>query len=124
MEKTTLNIQEKIGAIQLGLLRYKHNGKKITLSVKIAVNENNSLSIISDEAPVQKLVNKNVTLIQKDNENYMYIGGRISKHAQKDTSLLSVDITKACWYVRQTEGSVTWLQEKCVYMPAPLDMAS
>lgn len=124
MEKTRPNIREKIGAIQVGLLRYSHKGKKLSLPVRIAVEENDSLNcVIADELPPQKLLNKNITLIQKDHDNYLYIGGRISREVQRNRLVLSIDITKACWFIRKSKGSVTWLQEKYIYMPA-MDLAS
>jgi hypothetical protein len=125
MDATIHNIQQKIDAIQNGLLRYRYNGKTVSLHVKIAVNDGDTLNcIVSGELPMQTLLNKNVTLIQKDHENYMYIGGRITNQAQKNTLILSIDIKKACWFIRKRKGSVTWLQEKCVYMPQEMNLAS
>jgi hypothetical protein len=90
----------------------------MTLHVKIAVYEEDKIScIVSDDLPVHKLMNKNVILIQKDRENYMYIGGRITRESKKNKLLLSIEIKKACWYIRKSKGSVSWLQEKCQYVP-------
>jgi hypothetical protein len=105
-------------SIQLGLLQYRHNGKKITLHVKMAVTEGESLHcVVSGDFPAQKLLNRNVTLIQKDHDNYLYIGGRISKEMRTDIVVLSLDLTKACWFIRKRKGGVTWLQEKYIYLP-------
>jgi hypothetical protein len=112
------SIQEKICSIQLALLRYKQEGKQMTHQVKIAVDEEDKIScIVSGDLPAHKLLNKNVVLIQKDRENYMYIGGRITRESKKNKLLLSIEIKKACWYIRKSKGSVTWLQEKCQYVP-------
>jgi hypothetical protein len=112
------SIQEKICSIQLALLRYKQDQKQMTLHVKIAVDEEDKIScIVSDDLPLHKLLNKNVVLIQKDRENYMYIGGRITRESKKNKLLLSIEIKKACWYIRKSKGSVSWLQEKCQYVP-------
>jgi len=112
------SIHEKICSIQLALLRYKQDGKQMTLHVRIAVDEEDRISCVaSDDLPVHKLLNKNVVLIQKDRENYLYIGGRIIRESKKNKLLLSIDIKKACWYIRKSKGSVTWLQEKCQYVP-------
>jgi hypothetical protein len=112
------DIYGKIGSIQLGLLRYRKNGKNITVRVRITVNEDNSLYCVAwDDQPVDKLMHKHVTLIQKDSENYMYIGGRISKEVKNNKLILSVDVKKASWFVRQSRGSVSWLQEKCTHLP-------
>lgn len=111
-------IHEKICSIQNALLRYKHDGKQMTLHVKITVDENDRINCIASEnLPSYKLINKQVVLIQKDHENYMYIGGRISRQAQKNNLLLSIEIKKACWYIRKFRGSVSYLQEKCLYLP-------
>jgi RNase P/RNase MRP subunit p29 len=111
-------IHEKICSIQLALLRYKHDGKQMTLHVKIAVDENDSIScLVPENLPSHKLLNKQVALIQKDRENYVYIGGRITREAQKNKLLLSIEIKKACWYVRKFKGSVSYLQEKYLYLP-------
>jgi len=111
-------IHEKICSIQNALLRYKHEGNQMTLHVKITVDENDRINCIaSQNLPSYNLINKLVVLIQKDHENYMYIGGRVSRQAQKNNLLLSIEIKKACWYVRKFKGSVSYLQEKFLYMP-------
>jgi hypothetical protein len=124
METTPLTIREKINAIQVGLLRCKYKGEKISVPVKIVVDENNQLNCIAtlENIPAKRLLNKDVTLIQKDLHNYMYIGGRINREVRNKTIIFSLNITKACWFIRKSKGSVTWLQEKCIY--EPLSMAS
>lgn len=118
METTIQNIQEKIGAIQLGLLRYSHHGKKVSVRVKIAVESDDILHcVVTDDTPIENLLNKNITLIQKDRDNYMYIGGRINSKSNKNKLVLSVDVKKACWFILKKKGSVSWLQEKCTYLP-------
>lgn len=112
------DIYEKISSIQLALLRYKQNGKKVSIPVRITVNDDNSLNCVAwDDQPSEKLMDKQVTLIQKDRENYMYIGGRISKEVKKNKTIFSVRIKKACWFIRKSKGAVTWLQEKCTHLP-------
>ena len=125
METTQHIIHEKINAIQIGLLRCTHKGEKISVPVKIAIGDNNQLNCVAtlDTVPARKLLHKEVTLIQKDHNNYLYIGGRINHEVRNKTLIFSMDITKACWFVRKSKGSVTWLQEKYVYMPQ-IPMAS
>src|SRR5689334_13047514 len=111
------NIQSKIDALQNALLQFMHNGKKVSVCVKVTVDNESSLNCIiaTEDVPLQKLINKSVTLIQRDRENYVYIGGRIAQKAKTDRLILSIDIDKASWFIRKSKGSVTWLQEKCVY---------
>lgn len=112
------SIHEKICSIQVALLRYRQDGKQVTLHVKIAVDEEDKIScVVAEDLPAYKLLNKNVILIQKDRDNYMYIGGRITRESKKNRLLLSIEIKKACWFILKSKGSVTWLQEKCQYVP-------
>jgi hypothetical protein len=119
MRKNLLNIQEKIDTIQSGLLRFGENGKTVTLHVKVSVQDGDILHcvVVSDQIPNINLIKKKVTLIQKDRENYMYIGGQVTAELQKNSLYLAIDIKKACWFVRKSRGNVSWLQEKCVYFP-------
>ena len=124
MNKPLHNIHDKIDSIQVGLLRYKQNGKQVTRQVRIVVDEKDTLNcVITDDLPSQKMINKNVTLVQKDHENFVYIDGRITSEIKKNRLILSVDIKKACWYILKKKGSVSWLQEKCVYL-REMNMAS
>jgi hypothetical protein len=126
MNKKLQEIQQKIGYIQFGLLRVHDAGKKTTLQVKATSNEDNSLNcVITDDSPKRKLLNKNVNLIQKYQNDYLYITGRISDEANNKGRVLSIHILKACWFVRRSKGSVSWLQEKYMYENYDkLDMAS
>lgn len=126
MEITQHIIHEKIGAIQVGLLRCKYRGEKISVPVKVAVGDNNTLNCVAvaDDMPAKKLLHKDVTLIQRDRNNYLYIGGRICQEVKNNKLILCLDISKACWFERKSKGSVTWLQEKYVYLPGQMKMAS
>jgi hypothetical protein len=119
MKKILPEIHQKIGSIGNGLLQYKQNGEKKSLRVMLTVQQDNILhcSVAAEDAPFHKLLNKNISLVQKEKDNYMYISGRISGQVQKKSLTLSIDIKKACWFIRQSKGSVTWLQEKCIYLP-------
>jgi hypothetical protein len=119
MKGTLPLIQQKIGTIQNGLLRYGRQGKKQSLQVKVTVHDANRIYclVTTDQVSAQKLLNKQVTLIQKDGDNYLYIDGCISAETQKNRLYLAVDIRKAYWFIRRLSGGVTWLQEKCVYLP-------
>lgn len=115
MKRNLPDLQQEIDAIQLGLLRYTHYGKRITLHVKISIQDRDSLNCLMEGEAPRKLLHKKVTLIQKKHDTYIYICGTVTAEAR---NILAIDIKKACWFIRKREGSVTWLQEKCVYLPA------
>jgi hypothetical protein len=120
MEKTQHTIREKIGSLHIGLLRYNCKGEKISLPAHITVEEGNVLNCVCTDFEClgnKKLLNKNITLVQRDDDNYLYIGGRVHREVRKNKLELTIYVTKACWFIRKSRGSVTWLQEKLVYMP-------
>ena len=110
-------IQQKIDSIQFGLLRLRdEKDARKTWQVRTTTNEDNSLNcIITDEAPRRKLVNKNVNLIQKYRDDYLYITGTVDEEVNHRGKILSIRILKACWFVRKSRGGVSWLQEKYIY---------
>ncbi|MBC7946915.1 MAG: hypothetical protein H7Y42_03475 [Chitinophagaceae bacterium] len=130
MNKKLLEIQQKIGSIQFGLLRIRNQDdeKTTTLQVKTTANEDNSLNcVVTDDAKKDIFINRNVNLIQKSHNDYLYITGQVADEVNQKGKILSIRILKACWFVRKRKGSVSWLQEKYIYENLPqegLDMAS
>jgi hypothetical protein len=129
MNKKLLEIQQKITSIQNGLLRIRdEKNAKFTLHVKTTTNEDDSLNcLLADDTWKRKLLNKEVNIIQKSHNDYLYITGQVEDEVTKKGKILYIRILKACWYVRKRKGSVSWLQEKCLYesyAPQTLGMAS
>jgi hypothetical protein len=108
-------IKQRIGDIQCGLLRFEDKNKQVTLQVKVTANEDTSLNCIVTNEYSQKLVNKNVHLIQKYRDDYLHIAGKVSGEIEKNNRILAVQIERACWFVRQSKGNVSWLRQKCLY---------
>jgi hypothetical protein len=116
--KTPLHIiHEKIGAIEVGLLRYRYKDTKISLPAHISMDSNELLHcVITADTPGHRLVNREINLVQKDKDNYMYVDGRISRIIKKEKEfVVFIDIRKAFWFVRKRKGSVTFLHEKSFY---------
>jgi hypothetical protein len=130
MNKKLLEIQQKIGSIQNGLLRIRDgkNEKVTTLQVKTTANEDDSLNcLVTGESMKHKLLNKEVNIIQKSHNDYLYITGQVEEEVTTKGKILSIRILKACWFVRKRKGSVSWLQEKYLYenyAPQELGLAS
>ena len=119
MNKTLKNIKQRAGAIQFGLLRVHDMDDQCTLQVKVAENEGDMLScLVTDEVPGQGILNKNVNLIQKYHDDYLYIAGRVMDEMPNGKKILSLEITRACWFVKKTKGNISWLQQKYIYEPS------
>jgi hypothetical protein len=119
MDKDLNSIIKKIDSIQFGLLRFNDRKKQLTLQVKATTNgDDTSLNcMITDDVNHPKLINKNIHLIQKYNEDYLYTTGKVIMEGQSNNRVLFVRIVKAHWFVRKSRGNVSWLQEKLMYAP-------
>jgi hypothetical protein len=119
-------IQQKINAIQTGLLRFRSKDNQFSLQVKAAAGADFCFDCITEEE-VKGLHNKQVRLVQKYKDDYIYITGKVESVVRKHKTIISIMILKACWFVRESEGAMTWLEEKQVYERQPgtsLRMAS
>ena len=128
MNKELQFIQKKIMDIQFGILQMKENDKKESWQVRATANADNSVNcVIKDISLRMKLKNRNVSLIQKYKDDYLFITGKVSKEVNNGSRILSLQILKACWFVRKSTDGVAWLQEKYVYenfTTEDLEMAS
>jgi hypothetical protein len=119
MNKTLRNIKQRVGDIQFGLLRVQGGESTLTLQVKVADNVGDLLScLVTDEVPGNGILHKQVNLIQRHQDDYLYIAGRVKDEMTNGKKIISLEITRACWFVKKTRGSISWLQQKYVYEPA------
>ena len=128
MKTMLVHIQKKIDDIQVGLLRFRDNDDQVTLHVNAISSENNSVNcIINDNADLSKLVNRSVNLVQKSDNDYLYISGKVEEKTSKNKKMLSFRILRACWFTKKSKGTLSWLQEKYIYDILPdseLELAS
>ena len=119
MDKDLNSIRKKIGSIQFGLLRFTDRKKQLTLQVKATTNgDDTSLNcLITDDVNHPKLINKNIHLIQKYHQDYLYTTGKVIMEGQSNDRILFVRIIKAHWFVRKSKGNISWLHEKLMYAP-------
>ncbi|PZR22935.1 MAG: hypothetical protein DI535_25200 [Citrobacter freundii] len=120
-------IQKKINAIQLGLLRFRSKDSNVSLQVKATAGSGDYCFECITEDEVKGLHNKQVRLVQKYKDDYIYITGKVESVIRNKKTVISIAILKACWFVRASEGSMTWLEEKQVFEKRPdssLRMAS
>lgn len=116
MNKSLHYIHQKSRDIQIGLLRlHEKNGTK-TWHVKLTPDSDESLNcIFTTEETARKLRNKNINLVQKKHDDYLYISGIVTDEAVNGARILSIRILKACWYEKKTNGNLSWLKEKYIY---------
>lgn len=116
MRKDLRYIQDKISSIQFGILKMRNSEGSRSWQVKTAPGEQTSINcVVTDEQECAHLMNSRVNLVQKHNDDYLYITGRVSAEADTTTKVLSIDILKACWFVRQSKGKISWLKQKYLY---------
>ena len=109
-------IQQKIDKLQDGLLRFQDEAEKVTLHVKAATNEDDSFNCIVEGSFDKELCNKDVNLIQKSYNDYLYVTGKVSAETKDGAKILSIRITKASWFEKMKKGSVIWLKEKHTFI--------
>jgi hypothetical protein len=113
-------IQKKISSIQYGILRYSEDEEQKSVQVKVVVNGKDSVNCkIIDADTVETLLNKHVNIIQKKHNDYLFASGMVTNEARK-THIVSVKLTKACWFTKKKRGNVSWLQEVQKYDPFAL----
>ena len=127
MKKELSLIRKKINDLQVGLLRFRDNGEQVTLQVKAKSKDDESINcIITGDADLSMLANSNVNLVQKCENDYLYISGKVKEKAT-NRKMLSFKIIRACWFIRKSKGNLSWLQEKYIYDILPdeeLELAS
>jgi hypothetical protein len=127
MNRSLQIIQQKVGSMRHGLLRFPEEGEKPRLQVSTTLDATNRLNCvikgITDEHP---LLNKEVVLIQKNNKDYLYITGRIEDEVKTTSKVISLSITKACWFQKKAKGNISWLRQKYIYEnpETKIDLAS
>ena len=110
-----------------GLLRFSQQAEKARIHVSTSFDNNNKLNCeITNLDSEAQLLNQEVVLIQKSDKDYLYITGRINEDVKPGSKVLSLNITKACWFVRKEIGKVSWLRQKYYYEnpELKLDLAS
>ena len=116
MNKKLYQIQQKINHVQHGLLRFHDKEEMLTMEVKTTANDDASLNcIITGGSSCLPMTDKNVNLIQKKHDDYLYIVGKVMGETHGNAKVLSIHILKASWFVLKRKGSISWLREKYVY---------
>jgi hypothetical protein len=126
MKSTLRRILRKVEAVQVGLLRIENQDGKRLLHARAGAHSDGLNCIISNDQP-NSLVMREVSLIQKDKEDYLYLNCLVKEEVHNKSALImSMEVLKACWFTRKSKGSVTWLQQKYSYeaVSPGLDMAS
>lgn len=113
--KALKHILRKIDAIRYGMLRSKQDHKQLSVQVEATTGDEGFCHWLVTDNLNEKLVNKQVSLVQKYEDDYIYITGKVASQRTASHTILSVQIMRACWMVRRSKGNLTWLDEKYVY---------
>ena len=130
MHKNFYAISPKINSIQAGLLWHRTKKETTTYHVAMKVFDGNTIvCAVTDTAKpdINKLVGKKVNIVQKSNNDYIYLSGQVLLKPGLNKRTLYISLTKSCWFVKKSKGTLSWLQEKYVYESFPmhtLEMAS
>jgi hypothetical protein len=127
MDRTLQKILRKVESVQLGLLRCSEDDQKLLLQARAGMDDTNLNCIVNRDSSDVSLISKNVSLIQRHKEDYLYISCRVTDEVVKNSAtIISMEVLKACWFTRKSKGSVSWLKEKYIYQAigGEIDMAS
>ena len=80
--------------------------------------------MVKDEAQKTSLLNREVNLIQKKDDDYLYISGMVDDEVKSTGKIIRLKIIKAFWFTRKKKGSAVWLQEKFIYEDNGIEKAS
>src|SRR5436189_3656574 len=98
MNKELYKIRQKINHVQCGLLRFHDEDKLLTMEVKTTANDDASLHcVVTDNSSWFPVADKNVNLIQKNEDDYLYITGKVLGEMQGNAKVISIHILKASW---------------------------
>ncbi len=123
MHRNFYTISQKVNSIQAGLLRRQTKNGSITHHVLMKTCDDSMLICAltdSGKPDTRKLIGKRVNLIQKSENDYIYLSGIVMDKPTTNRRTLYIRLAKACWFVKKTKGSLSWLQEKYVYESIPL----
>ncbi len=120
MNHTLQKILRKVESVQVGLLRAEDSNEKILLQARAGSNEDLLNCIVHKPEDVDATYRfRNVSLIQKDKQDYLYITCQVKEQTENNKAvIMSMEVLKACWFTRKSKGSVTWLQQKYTYEKA------
>lgn len=118
MNRNFYPIGQKINAIKKGLLKYSEGEETITQHVVMkSYNEKMLLcALVETGKPAfRNMTNRRVNLIQKSNNDFIYLSGVVEEKADLNKRTLHIRLFKASWFIKKSKGNLSWLQEKHVF---------
>lgn len=118
-------IRQKVESICYGMLRFSDGSVRTSMEVRALSNNGSRLScIIKDNTQTTSLLHRQVNLIQKKDNDYLYISGEVDDEVKAKDKTISLKINKAFWFTRKQKGNSVWLQEKFIYDMDEIEKAS
>ena len=118
-------IRKKVEAIRFGLLRFSEGALRRSMEVQAMPGNEFALNcVLQDEKFKTSLLNREVNLIQKMDDDYLYISRKVDNEVKDPGKTIRLKIIKAFWFTRKKKGSAVWLQEKFTYEQDDMEKAS
>ena len=113
-------ILSKSASIQLGLVRMEqpddadnNKAKRVLLPARTGFDESRLHCVVKNDEAATERCSDTVSLIQRDKGNYIYITGVVREKENADNiSVLSIEVTRAFWFLGCAKGRVTGWREK------------
>ena len=117
MSNKLSTILQEVTAVQSGQLRFRHREIQQDIEVKVAFGGERILHcVFTGQVPANlRMRGKKVHLIQRHKDDYLFVAGYIIREVQNTARVISIDITKASWFVQKRRGDVSWLREMHTY---------
>jgi hypothetical protein len=118
-------IRKKVESIRYGLLRFSEGALRRSMEVQALPGNEFALNcVIKDDKFQASLLNREVNLVQKKDDDYLYISGKVDDEVRSQGKTIRLKIIKAFWFTRKKKGSAVWLQEKFTYEQDDMEKAS
>ena len=113
--KTMKQLLHQMRSMRIGLLKIDEEDTRLCIPVEAIGGNEECYEWSLIEELGEPLITKQVNLVQKQGDDYIYITAIVSAQRTKIRTIITLQIQKACWMIRKIKGSVSWLEEHFIY---------
>lgn len=116
MNQTLHKILRKVQTVQRGTLHIHINDEKYLYQARAGADEEFLNCIVEKTEISDSLISRNVSLIQRDKQDYLHITCKVKQVTSNQAAdVVSLEVLKACWFIRRFRRNISWLQQKYTY---------